>query len=130
MAKILWLVLLGAPLVGALFVLWTTIINASTPPPASPITTLTDPTPPIENDDGPLAKADRLPLGETGSPKTNTDLKLILQEQPAVVPPPPAISQLPPPPVPPKRAAINIARPTSEVTRWHWHAGSKAIKRR
>ena len=130
MARILWLILLCAPLVGALFVLWTTIINASTPPPANPITTRVDAaTPPVENDDGPLAKADRLPLREIGYSQTNTELKPAPPKPPPIVSLPAAIA--PASPVPPKPTAISNARPApSEATSWHWHAGSKAVKRR
>jgi hypothetical protein len=129
MAKILWLVLLSAPLVGVLFVLWTTMINASTSPPASPVTSQTGAAmPAIGPDDKPLGKADRLLRTETGPLKANIKLQLVSPEPPPKATPPPAMS--PSPTVPPKRTAISNARPAGEVTSWHWHAGAKAIKRR
>jgi hypothetical protein len=130
MAKILWLALLCAPLVGALFVLWTTIINASTRPPANPITTRTDTArASVDNDDGPLAKADRLPLREISTSQTNTELQPVPPKPSPIMQPAPAIA--PATPLLAKPTAISNARPaTSEATSWHWHAGSNAIKRR
>jgi hypothetical protein len=130
MAKILWLVLLCAPLVGALFVLWTTVIKARTSPPASSITTQTGvASPAVETDVRKLEKADRLPLSETEPSTTKPALGFVPLEQPPVVSPPLTISSGGP--SPPRRIVIRSARKAaSEVTSWHWHTGSKAIKRR
>jgi hypothetical protein len=117
-------------LVGALFVLWTTIIRASTSQPVSSITTKTDiGMPAVENDDRILSKADRLPLSETDPSATKLELKFTPLEQPPVVSPP--LTTSPAAPSPPKQAAIRNARKAAdEVTSWHWHAGSKAVNRR
>ncbi len=110
MAKILWLVLLCAPFIGALFVVWTTIINASTPP-ANPITSQTAAAAPIvEEDDNPLAKGDRLPLNGSPSPSSNADnanLATIAPKPPDQ--PLPTISEVPP--LTSKAAATSSARP-------------------
>jgi hypothetical protein len=110
MAKILWLVLICAPFVGALFVVWTTIINASTPP-ANPITSQTAAAAPImEEDDDRLAKADRLPLSGSPSPSSNADnanLATIEPERPDQLLP--TISEAPP--LASKPAATRSTRP-------------------
>jgi cytoskeletal protein RodZ len=111
MAKILWLVLLCAPFGVALFVVWTSIINASTPPPASPTTSQADAAAPImEEDDRPLAKADRLPLSGSPSPSSDADianLATIEPERPDR--PPPTISRASP--LTSKPAATSSTRP-------------------
>ena len=110
MAKILWLVLLCAPFGVALFVVWTSIINASTPPPASPTTSQAAAAPIMEEDDRPLAKADRLPLSGSPSPSTDADTAnraTIEPERPDQ--PPPTVSRASP--LTSKPAATSSTRP-------------------
>jgi hypothetical protein len=112
MPKIMWLALLCAPLVGALFIL-TTIIKAGTPS-VRPATMLTavETTPSVsKRDETPLTKADRLPLSELGSLDRDADTtKLVPTQVEQTAPPPPAIS--PTPSLASKQVATSSTRPT------------------
>lgn len=109
MAKILWLALLCAPLLGALFIV-TTIIKAGMPPdrPAAPIKVGTPPF--AKDDDEPFTKADRLPLSGSPSPTSDAENGILATIEPGQPdPPPPTIS--PAPPLTSKPAATSSTRP-------------------
>src|ERR1700761_5562458 len=97
MPKIVWLALLCAPLVGALFIL-TTIIKAGTPPDRPAMTrTTVGATPSEKNDDSSPTKADRLPLSGPRYPNRDADnRKLTAIEVEQAAAPPQTISPEPP----------------------------------
>ena len=154
MAKILWLALLCAPLLGALLIL-TTIIKAGAPADrvAAPIKT----TPFETSDDGRFTKADRLPLHGSPSSQSNDAENADLTTNQPKAPDQPPLTISPSHTVASKAAATSSTRflarkhatrsPTvrrrsqperlqqppsrSEgVFSWHWRAGSAAIERR
>jgi hypothetical protein len=158
MPRIIWLALLCAPLVGALFIL-TTIIKTGDP--SDRLAMLAAIAPSKNDDDAPIAKADRLPLSEPAMPTVvvnNRHFATIQVEQPdlaspTITPAPrltstePSSSTQPrarshawrPPPTISRRSRMErMKRVASQgrrieepdnVTSWHWHAGSEVINR-
>jgi hypothetical protein len=114
MPRTLWLALVGLLVVSALFALRTSTG-------ARAIAGRTDAAPPaaIEDDGLPLAKSDRLPslaLNRAESKASVTTVKIA--------------------PDPPETKASSrtveahrAGREREEITGWHWHAGSKTIRR-
>jgi hypothetical protein len=115
MLRFVWLALICLCLVGALSVVRTTIAARAVTESASPA--LAEAAPAETDDAPPLAKADKLPVADSGVAK-----KMV-----TVVPiePAPAEKIEPAPTEKKTKAPAKI----EETTSWHWHEGSKIIKR-
>jgi hypothetical protein len=107
MLRFVWLALVCLCFVGALSVVRTTIAARAVTEAVSPDSAGAAP---AETDDAPpLAKADKLPVADPGVAK-----KLV-----TVVPIEPA----------PAEKKTKAPAKIEETTNWHWHEGSKVIKR-
>jgi hypothetical protein len=110
MPRTIWLAFGCLLCLGALFAL-----RASTG--ARSIATPGDSAPPAAIEDGPLAKSDRLP----SLPLDHAEAKVSVRT--VKIAPEQAEAKASP------KAAQQAGSERNEVTSWHWHAGSKAIKR-
>jgi hypothetical protein len=110
MPRTIWLAVVCLLFLSALFALRSSIG-------ARPIVESTAAAPPAVVDDGPpLAKSDRLPSLDLDRTEAKASVSTV-----KIAPTPPAANGSP--------KKVEAAGEREEVTSWHWHAGSKTIKR-